>query len=175
MADVLARFGTFDVVFCYGLLYHLENPVAGIRNLAAVTKDLLLLESVVLDHPLPLVRLEDEPRETTNQAVGGIGCRPSPAFITMALNGFEFVYAPLEPPAYPDFQFSWKGNLESARENHLLRCIFVGTRTPLENPRLALLFSGPTSIRGNPSLRPGDRILRVRLDTGGAISRRISR
>src|SRR5580700_8796674 len=41
--DSLAALGEFDVVFSYGLLYHLENPVAGLRNMAQVSKNLLLL------------------------------------------------------------------------------------------------------------------------------------
>src|SRR5438105_3082377 len=31
--DALARFGKFDVVFCYGVLYHLANPLAALHNL----------------------------------------------------------------------------------------------------------------------------------------------
>src|SRR5271166_6925515 len=32
----LSRFGRFDVVFSYGLLYHLENPLQSLRNMAEV-------------------------------------------------------------------------------------------------------------------------------------------
>ena len=39
--------GTFDVVYCYGLLYHLENPAAALSAMAARCRDLLLLETCV--------------------------------------------------------------------------------------------------------------------------------
>jgi SAM-dependent methyltransferase len=58
--DPLSRFGRFDVVFSYGLLYHLENPLHAIRNLESVCGELLLLESMVCGHDRPLVLVEDE-------------------------------------------------------------------------------------------------------------------
>ena len=38
--------GRFDLVVCFGLLYHLENPFLAIRNLRALTGRALLLESM---------------------------------------------------------------------------------------------------------------------------------
>ncbi len=147
----LADFGVFDIVFCYGLLYHLANPVAGLANIAEACGGLLLLETMIADHPLPLCRLADEPSETLNQAVGGMGSRPTPAFVAMALTrlGFPFVYAPLIPPGHPDFEFEWRGDFADSRDGHLLRCIFVASRSKLENSRLALLS-------GTGDLRPPD-------------------
>lgn len=140
--DSLLVFGQFDIVFCYGLLYHLENPVGALRNMARVTRELLLVESIVTDYPEPMLRLEDEPVETLNQAVGGLGCRPSPAFVAMVLAraGFQHVYAPLIPPDHPDFQFQWRQNLDCSRDGHLLRGVFVASRQPLANRNLALLL-----------------------------------
>ena len=137
----LADFGVFDIVFCYGLLYHLANPVAGLANIAEACGGLLLLETIIADHPLPLCRLADEPAETLNQAVGGVGCRPTPAFVAMALTrlGFPFVYAPVDPPSHPDFEFEWRSDLADSRDGHPLRCVFVASRRRLKNSRLALL------------------------------------
>lgn len=141
--DPLRRLGRFEVVFCYGLLSHLENPVAGIRNLASACDDLLLLETVISDHELPLVRLVDEPPATTNQALDGLGCRPTPSFVAMVLTraGFKYVYAPIEPPRHPDFEFSWDNNCDFARNNRLLRCILIASRTELNNSRLKPLLA----------------------------------
>lgn len=143
--DRLSRFGRFPVVLCYGLLYHLENPAAALRNMASACDGILLLETVISDHELPVVRLLDEPRLTTNQALSGLGCRPTPAFVAMALTraGFDFVYAPRFAPEHPDFQFEWLNNLDCARNDHLLRCVFVASRKPLDNPNLTLLLSAP--------------------------------
>jgi FkbM family methyltransferase len=144
----LADFGVFDIVFCYGLLYHLANPLAGLANIAEACGGLLLLETIIADHPLPLCRLADEPSETLNQAIGGVGSRPTPAFVAMALTrlGFPFVYAPVNPPNHPDFEFQWRGDLADSRDGHPLRCVFVASRSKLENSRLALL-SGNSDLR----------------------------
>lgn len=49
--------GTFDVVICFGVLYHLRYPVLGIDNLRRIAAGRLYLESHVLDSAL--VNLED--------------------------------------------------------------------------------------------------------------------
>ena len=36
-----------DIVFCFGLLYHLENPFAAIRNLHYLTKQYLFIETQI--------------------------------------------------------------------------------------------------------------------------------
>jgi FkbM family methyltransferase len=145
--DSLLKFGRFEIVFCYGLLDRLENPVAGLRNLAEVCSDLLLLETGVTDHELPLVRLIDEPSKTPNQALDGLGCRPSPAFVSMALThaGFDFIYAPVTPPSHPDFLFERANNLDCTRDGHPLRCVFIASRRALDNPNLVLLQSAASA------------------------------
>ena len=137
----LTRFGRFDVVLCYGLLYHLANPLAGLSNLAAVCDDLLLLETCVCDSQEPVFYLVDEPK-SANQALDCLACRPSPSWVTMALNrvGFPYVYAPAEPPDYPDFHIEWRNDLGHWRDEHVIRCIFVASRRPVENPRLVDLL-----------------------------------
>lgn len=43
-----ADVGTFDVVFCFGLLYHLEDPVLAMRRLAACASSLLVVDTRLL-------------------------------------------------------------------------------------------------------------------------------
>lgn len=138
--DSLTRFGRFDVVFAYGLLYHLENPLLAIQNMASVCDELFLLETIICDHELPVVRVEDESKDS-NQALAGLACRPSPHYVVLALSraGFEHVYAPAAPPEHEDFRFEWKNNFDCARDGHNLRCIFVASRHPLNNPKLVSL------------------------------------
>jgi SAM-dependent methyltransferase len=139
----LASLGRFDVVFCYGLLYHLENPIAALRNMAAACGELLLLETIISDHDGLVVQFEDEP-PSTNQALSRIGNRPSPAFVAYALNraGFACVYAPRVPPEHEDFRFRWKNDLAHRRDGHPLRCVFVASRRPLDNANLVPLIAG---------------------------------
>lgn len=133
----LSRLGRFDIVFCYGLLYHLENPIAALRNIESVCDDLLLLETVVSDHRYPVLRLDEE-TSAFSQALRGVASRPSPSFVVLVLSriGFRHIYAPAIPPAHPDFIFTWKNDLAFSRDGHLLRCIFVASRRKLDNPRL---------------------------------------
>ena len=51
--------GTFDVTFCFGLLYHLEDPVGGMRKLASVTRKAMLVDTNTLpgDDNTPLWRM----------------------------------------------------------------------------------------------------------------------
>src|SRR5580765_2579479 len=56
----LRALGQFDLVFCFGLLYHLENPLLTIRHLHAMTTKLLLVEAVIFPGEEPIMALVDE-------------------------------------------------------------------------------------------------------------------
>ncbi|HEY3541223.1 MAG TPA: class I SAM-dependent methyltransferase [Gaiellaceae bacterium] len=142
--DDVAAFGRFDIVFCYGLLYHLEDPLLVLRKLVDVCDDLFLLETMVCDSALPILRLEDE-YLSLNQALRGIAHRPSPAWVAMAFDriGVHNVYTARTPPQHPDYDVDWRNNLDTARDGHLLRAIFVASRTPLTNDRLVPLVAAP--------------------------------
>jgi SAM-dependent methyltransferase len=43
--DVVAKPDTWDAVFCCGLLYHLENPVAFLRQVGRITQRLLIVQT----------------------------------------------------------------------------------------------------------------------------------
>ena len=59
----ILQLGRFDVVLCFGLLYHLENPLLAIRNLRGLTEKCRLLESMCLPDEKASVLLRDEPRQ----------------------------------------------------------------------------------------------------------------
>jgi 2-polyprenyl-3-methyl-5-hydroxy-6-metoxy-1,4-benzoquinol methylase len=42
--------GSFDVVLCLGVLYHLENPVSSMRRLAAVCEDAMLVDTNITEN-----------------------------------------------------------------------------------------------------------------------------
>ncbi len=140
--DPLSAFGQFDIVFSYGLLYHLENPAAALRNMAAAAGELLLLETIICDARSPIVLLEDE-RFSANEALGALGSRPSPSYIATALNriGFANVYTSRVPPEHQDFRFAWLNNLEWSRDSHPLRAFFAASRAPLRSHQLVSLLT----------------------------------
>lgn len=141
--ESLAALGRFEVVFCYGVLYHLENPVLALRNMAEVCDELLLIETHVCDSRRPILTLEDEPK-SANQALRGLGHRPSPSYVVMVLNriGFEHIYRPRLPPIHPDFDFDWRDSGESVRDGHLLRATFAASRRVLDSRHLVPLIAG---------------------------------
>jgi SAM-dependent methyltransferase len=87
----LEKFGPVDIVFAFGLLYHLPDPA---KFLAACSRmaDTLLLESVVVDVLEPeLVWIKEG--LFYDQSIHGKGCRPSPSWVERELrsNGYSQV------------------------------------------------------------------------------------
>jgi hypothetical protein len=89
-----------------------------------------------------LVLRIDEETGTSNQALRGLGCRPSPSYVVLALSrmGFAHIYAPRTPPANPDFIFGWKHDLSFSRDNHLLRCVFIASKQALQHSNVLPLL-----------------------------------
>jgi tRNA (mo5U34)-methyltransferase len=56
-----AELGTFDLVMCFGLLYHLPDPLGGIQRLAAMASGTVLIQSWTIEtstmSDVPLARL----------------------------------------------------------------------------------------------------------------------
>ncbi len=43
------RVGTFDIVLCLGVLYHLKHPLLALEKICAITEDRCIIESFVID------------------------------------------------------------------------------------------------------------------------------
>lgn len=132
-----ADFGevSFDIVHCYGLLYHLSNPKKALTYLAKNTAKLLLLETCVSFGEQEEVNLIAESQENPTQAYSGTGCRPTRAWLFKELKGlFEHVYVPRTQPCHAEFPLDW-----TAPQDHkagLQRAIFVASREILQNDAL---------------------------------------
>jgi FkbM family methyltransferase len=139
----LKALGSFDIVHCLGLLYHLDSPVTVLRKLAEICSGYLVLETMVCDSKEPVMVLADE-QLSANQALAGLACRPSPSFVAMTLDrlGFSHVYGTTAPPDHPDFKFEWHDNRDISRDGYNLRCMFVASRRPIGG-RLVELISPP--------------------------------
>src|SRR5260370_16321995 len=44
-----ARHGMFDIVLCLGVLYHLKHPLLALEKICAVTRELCIMDSFVVD------------------------------------------------------------------------------------------------------------------------------
>lgn len=90
--DIEFVIGQFDLVLCYGLLYHSENPVGLLRELKALVKPAgyLLLESIVCDSVRPVALLTRESPTFADQGVSDLSMCPSPSFIQDGLYSVGF-------------------------------------------------------------------------------------
>lgn len=136
--DKLPDLGTFDVVFCYGLLYHLADPLGFIRRTAAMCGDWLILETCILDSESPAVRLVPEDDANYSQALHAMGCRPSSAYVAYGLRtaGMEHVYVTKSLPSHPQFQYRLENDFSYVKNGNLMRNIFVASRSSMDSTML---------------------------------------
>ena len=101
----ITRIGKFDLVLCFGLLYHLENPMLAIRHLRAITAKGLLLESMCVPGNRAEMLVREESR-AADQSLTEIAVCPSESGLVKMLYraGFENVYRVAELPEHDDFR-----------------------------------------------------------------------
>src|ERR1700719_74060 len=101
----ILKLGEFDLTLCFGLLYHLENPMLAIRRLRALTVKGLLLESMCIPGNQAGMVLREEP-STADQSLTEIALYPSEACLVKMLYraGFAAVYRVAELPDHDDFR-----------------------------------------------------------------------
>ena len=134
--------GKFDMAFCVGLLYHLENPFRAIRNIARITNIVALIESQALPMGKPLLYMVNE-APADDQSVNAITVRPSEEALVKMLyrSGFSQVYRMASPPSR-SFTGSWR--------TRRFRTVLVASRVPLDHVSLRHL----KEPRGMPSKHP---------------------
>ena len=128
----LKRLGTFDIVYCYGLLYHLARPERAIMRMAEACAGQLLLETCVsLGQYSEVIYVRDF--RGNNQATTGIGCRPTRKWVMDKLSQyFGNAYHAASQPAYPDFPTDW----DCPATRIVYRAVFVGSKQSLPQPTL---------------------------------------
>ena len=138
--DKLLDLGKFDVVFCYGLLYHLADPLGFMRRAGAICGNWLILETCIMDSEMPMVRLVPEDDANHSQALHAMGCRPSSAYVAFGLKsaGMKHVYVPRSLPSHAQFQYRLENDISYLKNGNLMRNIFVASRSPLDSPMLKL-------------------------------------
>lgn len=131
----LMELGAFDVIHCYGLLYHLENPVRLLECMEAVCSGVAIVETCVLSDEVQGVEFVEETLGDYTQSCTGRGCRPARKWVFEELGRyFPFVYHTRTQPNHPEFPVDWHalGNAPP-----LIRSVFVGSKQPLELPSLS--------------------------------------
>lgn len=119
-----------DLAFCFGCLYHLENPLAFLRHLYQWTGKLALVETQVITDTYALFQMVDEGQNET-QGLSFSALVPSDAAVVkgLAWAGFPHIYEWQEPIGHDDF-------IET-ETHHRRRRIYVASLCPLEIVGLA--------------------------------------
>ena len=139
----LARLGSFDLVFCFGLLYHLENPFQVIRSISRLTSKLTFIEGMVYPSPEPAMVLLDE-NDLVDQGLNLMAFYPSESCLIKMLrrSGFPECYTPDPMPDHPGYRTGANG--------FRLRTLIVGSKISLPSP---FLKPWPDA---SPEFRPWD-------------------
>jgi FkbM family methyltransferase len=127
----ICSFGKFDLALCFGLLYHLENPFAAIRNLFALTGKIAIVEGMCLPGSEPILGVREE-GPTEDQGLRHIALYPTENALVKLLyrSGFPFVYRFRNPPPHPDFQ--------SSRDRKQTRTMLAASTAPIKSDMLIL-------------------------------------
>ncbi len=124
----------FDIIYCYGLLYHLQDPAPAIDYMAQRCRRLLLLETCVTFADGNAINPVAEPVEYASQAVSGTGCRPNRRWLLNELRKhFPYVYLPATQPWHEQFPLDWTAPPAAGL---LTRAVFIASRQSLDNPLL---------------------------------------
>jgi SAM-dependent methyltransferase len=136
----LRGFGKFDLVFCFGLLYHLENPMLAISHLKELTKRLLLVESVIFPGDEPIMALVNE-GPTEDQGINYVAFYPTEACLIKILYrvGFSRVYRFTNPPDHPEYR--------PGAETRRTRTMLAGSNEPVITNQLEIVPEPSTSVK----------------------------
>lgn len=136
--------GSFDLVLCFGLLYHLENPFLAIRNLHSLTSKVLLIESMVAPNCRPITLLVNE-GTTEDQALNSVAFVSSETCLIKMLYraGFPCVYAVNTLPKHEDFR--------ATRMSRRKRTMLIAAKLSVESPLLQLI---PEPVTKDPWIKP---------------------
>lgn len=137
----------FDIVHCYGLLYHLSNPEKALEFISQNTKQILFLETMVyFDENEEINPFKENPSVPYN-SYSGTGCRPTRPWLFKQMQKlFEYVYLPKTQPNHEEFPLDWTDPDERARSiliglsegdpRERARAIFICSRERIENDLL---------------------------------------
>jgi len=128
----IGALGLFDLVLCFGLLYHLENPFRAIRNLASLTEKVLLVETVIAPgKSLATFLYEENFRQ--DQGLDYIALIPTESWFVKCFYrvGFPFVYKARILPDHQDFR--------SSLAKRQRRTVLVASRVELSSPLLYVI------------------------------------
>ena len=132
--EQMSSLGRFDVLHCYGFLYHISNPEVFLAH-APRCAAMMVLETCVSFGDQLEKNPVGEQAEVLCQALHGKGCRPTRPWIMHELKkGYPHVYCTRTQPKHPEFPLDW--TQPPANPRALIRAVFVASHAPISNPLL---------------------------------------
>lgn len=117
--------GKWQIVFCFGLLYHLEYPLQFLSKIAPLVSEYLLLETFVSS----TVQENDEVAGFDSMSLSGRATVLRREDIFYALRQlFPYVYVPKTQPNHDQFEIDW------TKKDIKARAFFIASRNPLTSP-----------------------------------------
>ena len=104
--DEVEAAGVFDVVYCYGTLYHLSTPDETLSALSRVSS-MFLLETCCTPGDAEDVNIVREDLNVKNQASSGLGCRPTRPWVLKRVRITGHGYVSVTQPDHREFPLAW--------------------------------------------------------------------
>ena len=138
--EELCDLGHFDLVLCFGLLYHLENPLLAIHNLRAITGSLLLVDSVIFPGDEPVMALIDE-EPLQDQGLRHLAFYPTESCLIKMLfrAGYLNVFKFRQQPIHPDYH--------AKADSRRVRTVLAASLNRIDSPLLIEQKEPASSIR----------------------------
>jgi 2-polyprenyl-3-methyl-5-hydroxy-6-metoxy-1,4-benzoquinol methylase len=119
-----------DIIFCFGTLYHLNNPDKALFNLSNICKEYCVISTATngsdKDNDINFIPEFQEKAQSYTLT----GCRPSRKWVFNKLKKyFKYVYAFKKQPNHPDFKKEWP-TVETCR------FMIIGSHIELKNENL---------------------------------------
>ncbi len=156
------KYGCFNIVHCYSVLYHLQDPAQTISDLAAICDDFLIIETDVLKEDAD--RIEFRPTEPTiaSQSIHGVRNVVGRPWLWRELKKhFPYIYCPITQPDHPDYPLRFPAPVNGKAK----KIIMIGSRINLSNilygkvPNPTLVADMPIHYKsktGDPLLLKGE-------------------
>lgn len=152
----------FDIIICYGTLYHLYNLENAFQNLSKLCKEFTIINTCTSgkNDNEPNIVFEGKGNE---QSSNEYGSRPGRLFIWNELKkNFKYVYCTKTQPDYIEFPISFPSN------HHASRNVFIGSHIELNNNNLidTLINNYMDNYMDNYLKNIPDNITHIKIDIG---------
>jgi hypothetical protein len=123
----------YDIIYCYGTLYHLYNPSLCIKNLSNICNDFMIICTAGNENDEGIEYVKEDISQHS-QAYVKCGCRPSRKWVLDEMSKyFNYIYFPKTQPLHYDFKTDYSKRLNNGSN---YRFIIIGSKNKIDNDLL---------------------------------------